>query len=322
MTFPFYKALFVLIGMSITSIGASAQEFPSRPIKFVVPYPPGGGTDFIARIIGQSISSSTGQPVVVDNKPGANEIIATELTARAPPDGYTIQLISSTFASNVSLQKKLPYATEKDFAAVSYLVSYPLVIAVPSTSQFKTLRELVDYSKANPDKLTYGSLGQSGLHAITTELFAKKASIKVRQIPYKGIAPAMLALASGEVDMGFATLASAFPQLSAGKIRILGVSTPKRVPALQNVPSIAESYPGFAVTPWFGVIAPAKTPSIAVKKLNTEISAALNNPDVRAKLATQGLYPEPMSVDNFRSFLTSEVALWSDYVKDAGIQPE
>ncbi|HVZ54701.1 MAG TPA: tripartite tricarboxylate transporter substrate binding protein [Pseudolabrys sp.] len=269
---------------------ASAQSWPERPIRWIVPYPPGGGTDIAARLIGEQLHQQLGQPVVVDNRPGGNTIIGTGLMARSAPDGYTIGLVTDAFAANIALGRQMPYDSLKDLVPVTQLLSVPFVLVVnPDQVSAKTLPDLVTYAKAHPDWLTLASLGPGSPHEAALAWFADTAGIKALIVPYKGGGPAMQDLLAGQVKGMMYGTSSALPMIQAGKVRPLAVTSGKRLDSLPNVPTVAEQgYPGYEFASWFAVVAPANTPQAVIDRLNREINIALKKPQVRDKIVSTG----------------------------------
>lgn len=311
--------VFALAGLPFAVL---ADSYPSRPIRLIVPYPPGGGTDVVARTVAQKVQASVGQPVVVDNRPGASEVIGTSVLANSPGDGYTIALVSSTFSVNASLFPKLPYDSARDFVPVTALVGAPMMAVVPATLPVKSLRDFVMLAKARPGQLNYASLGPTSLHAISTEWFKHLAGIDVPAVPYKGAGPGLAAVSTDEVQFMFTGLAAGLAQVQGGRLRALAVSTAKRLPAVPDLPSIAEEFPDFDVAPWYGLLAPAATPSAIVSELNAEVVKALNSPDLQTRFATLGVEPWPMTPQAFAEFLRKDTEVWSRMIKATGTKHE
>lgn len=302
---------------------ALAQTYPSKAIRILVPYPPGGGADIVARMVAQKMSESMKQPVIVDNKPGGSEIIATEATAKSAPDGYTIGLVTNALAINTAMVPKLPYNATKDFVPVAYLVNVPMVLVAHPSLPAGSIKELVALAKKEPGKLKYASLGSQGPHGLAMEYLKKTADIGIDEIPYKGVAQAMTAASTNEVQVMFSGLTAGLGQVKGGKLKALGVSTAKRVKAAPDIPSIAEGgYPEFDVTTWYGIVAPAGTPKPVVAKLNAEIQNALKAPDLQEKLLAVGVEPIAMSPEQFGEVMQKDMALWSRIVKTTGAKPQ
>jgi tripartite-type tricarboxylate transporter receptor subunit TctC len=303
--------------------GAAAQSYPAKPIRFIVPYPPGGGTDIVARLVAAKMTTSMGQPVLVDNKPGASTIIGTEMLAKAQPDGYTIGLITDSHAINQTFFPKLPYDAIRDFEPVTQLVFVPLVLVAHPSLNVKTVPELIAAAKANPGKINYASIGNGTPHQISMEWLKSMAGISMTHIPYKGVAPALTDVVAGQVDVMFTGTSSASPYVKAGKLNALAVSSAKRQPSFPDTPSVAESgLPDFDFMTWYGVAMPAGTPSGITMRINQEIAAALNQPDIKERLATLGVVGAPTSPAEFGAFIKSEAQKLGRIVKVTGVKPE
>ncbi|CAN7718618.1 tripartite tricarboxylate transporter substrate binding protein [Variovorax sp. LjRoot290] len=298
---------------------ATAQSFPAKPIRIVVPATPGGAIDLAARVIGDKLAQAWGQPVVVDNKPGAAGISGTDIVAKAPADGYTFALVASSHAINATLYGKLPYDTQKDFTPVALTHVVPLVLVVNNNLPAKSVRDFANYLKANPGKVSYASSGNGGAPHLSAELFKSLTATTMTHIPYKGSTAAHTDLISGEVQAMFDTVVAIGPQIKAGKVRPLGVTTAKRSAALPEVPTIAESgVSGYETSTWGGLIAPAGTPKDIVAKVNAEVNRILKMPDVRERLQASGAEPASGSADDFERFIQSEMQKWGQVVKASG----
>ncbi len=303
--------------------GAAAQSFPSKPIRLIVPYPPGGGTDTAARPIAQKMTESLGQAVIVDNRPGASEIIGTEAVARAAPDGYTLLLTTNAFAINPSLQPKLPYDSTRDFAPVSPLVTTPFMLVSSPRLQANSMAELVKLAKAQPGKLNFASLGSGTPHHLAMEWLKLLAGVDIVAVPYKGVGPGLAAVMTGEVELMFTGLTAGLVQVNAGKVRALAVTTAKRAPAAPEIPTIAEAgYPEYEALAWYGILAPAGTPAPVISRLNAEFAKALNAPDIRERFAKIGVDPAPGSPSDLLEMIRKETQLWSKVIKAMGVKPE
>ncbi|GIL05374.1 MAG: MFS transporter [Betaproteobacteria bacterium] len=299
---------------------AFAQSYPARPIKFVVPYPPGGASDVTARILGQKLSEAYGQPVVIENRPGANGNIALAEVAKAAPDGYTILMGNvGPNAINAGLYKTLPFDPIASFAPITLTSTVPIVLLVHPALAVKDAKELIAHIKANPGRTNFASGGNGSATHLTAEMFKSMAGLDIVHVPYKGDAAAMTALMAGEVTMTFATIVAAMPQIKGGRVKVIGVAATKRLAALPDVPTISESaLPGFESTSWGGVLAPAGTPPAIVASLQTEITKALRLPDVRERLAGLGAEIVGSSSAEFAEYLKAEIAKWSGVIKTAG----
>ena len=313
-------ALFVL-----TAGAAVAQaNYPAKAIRYVVPFPAGGPLDIVARAIGQELTKSWGQPVIVDNRPGAGGNIGADLVAKAPPDGYTILMGAvSTHAINVTLYSKLPYDPIRDFAPVTLITSVPNVLVVHPSLPVRTVKDLIALAKSRPGQLNFasGSTGSAG--HLAGELFDSMAGVQMTHIPYKGAAPAVIDLIAGHVSLMFDNLASALPNIKAARVRAIAVTTLKRSPLLPDVPTISESgLRGFDVSTWFGIFAPAGTPPDVVAKLNGEIVRVLRTNDMRERLALLGAEPIGNKPDEFAAFIKTEIPKYAKVVKASGAKAD
>jgi tripartite-type tricarboxylate transporter receptor subunit TctC len=302
---------------------AQAQSYPSKPIRVIVPFPPGGSTDFLARIVGQKITADWGQQVIIDNKPGAGGTLGAAEAARAAPDGYTLLMGAVHHEIATSVYAKLPYDFQKDFAPITVVAIVPNVLVVNSSLPVNSVKELIAYAKANPGKLTYGSAGMGTAHHLIGEQFNMLAGVDILHVPYKGSSPAVADLVAGQVSLMYDTVASCLPHVKAGKLRALGVATAKRSASLPDVPTIAEAaLPGFEVTTWFGFLAPAKTPPEIVAKLNAEVVKILNTPDVRERLLASGSEPVGNTPEQMAAQIARETAQFATIVKKAKLVVE
>jgi tripartite-type tricarboxylate transporter receptor subunit TctC len=304
---------------------ALAQPYPAKPIRLIVPYPPGGGTDFFARLVGARMSEHLGQPIVVENRPGAATIIGAEAAAKAPADGYTLLLAdSTTLAVNPSLYRKLPYDPQKDFAPISLTARFAMLLVVnPTLDKSKTVKEFIDEAKAAPGKMNFASVGAGTTHHLAMELFMQRTGIRLNHIPYKGAAPAVQDLVGGQVPVMFLDLAAGGPQIRAGKIRALAVASPKRIAPLPEVPTVAESgVPGFEAWAWQGLVAAAGTPREALERVRADYAKAVADAGVRQKLTEAGVEPLTSSPEELASYIRSETAKWANVIKEGGIKVE
>lgn len=311
----------LLFTLLLASVANAA--YPERPIRFVVPYSPGGPGDTVTRVVGAGLSKRLGQPVVIDIRPGASTIVGTEIVARAPADGYSILTISTTHAVNPALYKKLPYDPVRDFAPVTLMVSTPFMLCVNPKLPANSVGDLVALAKAKPGGVAYGSGGTGSSLHLTTELFNSRAGIRMLHVPYKGAGPAFVDLASGQVQVVFSSTVSSLPHVKAGRARVLAVTSLKRSAAAPDVPTLAESgFPGFESSSWFGVLAPAKTPSGIVRTLQQEIAQSLKTPEVGEILAALGGEAGGMSPDEFGKYFRAEMTKWGKVVRDAKVVAE
>ncbi len=300
---------------------AWAQGYPSKPIRIVVGFPPGGGNDIIARMVGAKMQESWGQPVVIDNKPGANSIIAAEFVAKSAPDGYTL-LVNATGGMSINpvLYAKLPYDSLKDFVPISMVGSFPLVLVVTPSLPAKSVQELVAYARANPGKLNYSS--GSTAFQVATEMFKQMTATDVKHIPYKGSPGSIAAVMSGDVQMTIVDTPPLMPQLQSGRVRALAVTSARRSSAMPDLPAIAESFPGYEMVLWIGVFAPAGTPGDLTAKLNAEVVRIVNLPDIREKLAGMGVEPLGNSPEQMAEWIRREIAKYGPVVKAGNIRAE
>lgn len=310
-------ALFVM-----TSVlgAASAQAYPDKPIRMVVPFPAGGTTDILARAVAQKLSESLGQQMIVDNKPGAGGNIGAQEVARAAPDGYTLVMGTvGTHAINPSLYKKLPYDHLKDFAPVSLVASVPNLLVVHPSVPVNSVKELIAYVKANPGKLNFASSGNGTSIHLSGELFKTMTGVQMTHVPYKGSAPAVTDLLGGQVQLMFDNMPSALPHAKGGKLKPLAVTSAKRFPGTPDIPTIAEAgVPGYEASSWFGVLAPAGTPKEIVNKLSTEIAKALKTPEMTKRLEEQGAQAVGSTPEEFAAHIKAETAKWAKVVKESG----
>lgn len=301
---------------------AMAQKFPSKPVRIVVGFGAGGGTDLAARAIGQKLTDAFGSSFIVDNRPGAAGNLAGDIVAKANPDGYTMLMANSTIAIP-SLSAKLPFDVRKDFMPLSLVALGPSVLVVHPSLQVKDVKGLVALAKAKPRQLSFGSGGVGNVTHLAMELLMSSASIDMVHIPYKGGAPSVVGLVSGEVQLLFTSIPTALPQINAGKMRALGVSISKRSVALPNVPTIAESgLPGYYAASWYGLMLPAGVPRPVVDALSKEIVAAMEVPAIRDGMLKQGFEPVGNTPAEFAKFIREEIPRWEKVVKNAGIRPE
>lgn len=301
------------------ALTVQAQSYPSKPVRVVVPYPPGGPTDIVARVLFQQVAESTGQQFLIDNRAGAGGNIGAEAVAKAPADGYTLLIGTTAHAINMSLFKSLNYDVQKDLAPVSLLTQGPLVLVTHPQFPANSIKELIDMAKAKPGSLNFASSGNGQSTHLSAELFNSMAGIKMVHVPYKGSAPALGDLMSGQVGIMFDTTLSAMPFVKAGKLKALGVTSPQRTPAAPDVPTIAESgLPGYEVFAWNGVLVPAGTPKAIVAQLNEEIRKAMQLPQVREKFSAQGFAASWNTPDQFGVFVRNEVEKWARTVKASG----
>jgi tripartite-type tricarboxylate transporter receptor subunit TctC len=317
---------FVLgIGLLCSAIApslAADSDYPNRPIRWVVGYPPGGTTDLLARLMGQWLSQRLGQQVIIDNRPGAGNNIGTDFAVRSPPDGYTIFLVNPANAINATLYRKLPFNFLDDMAPIAGIVRVPNVLTVRKDFPANNLVEFIDYAKKNPDKINMASSGSGTSVHLSGELFKYMTGIQMKHIPYKGAGPATQDLLAGQVDLIFDNMPSIIGHIRGGQLRALGVTTAQRSPALPDVPAIAEIVPGYEASAWFGLSAPKGTPREAIDRLNREINAALADPAMKAKLADLGGVPIPGTPEEFWALHRMETEKWAKIVQFSGAKAD
>ncbi len=302
---------------------AAAQGYPSRNVTIVVPYSAGGSTDLMARAIGRKLSEAWGRNVVVENRPGASGMIGAELVTKAAPDGYTLLSTTSSYPATASVRAKLPFDPAKSFVPVARFAKAPMVLAVHPSLPVKTVKELVALAKKNPGKLNYSSSGAGGNNHFSGALFAAAAGIKLTHVPYKGIAPAVTALASGEVEMVIASAAAVMPMVKAGKVRLIAASSAKPSPLLPGLPAIAESgVPGYSYELWWGLFAPAGTPGDVVSAINATVNKVLAGADMKQFLEREGAEPAPLTAAQLADLLPREMERYRKAAQVAGIQPQ
>ena len=308
--------------MLVSSI-AFAQDYPAKPIRILIGFSPGGGADIVTRIIAPAMSESLAQQVLVDNRPGANGIIAAELAAKAPPDGYTLLTAPGNYAFAPALVAKLPFNMATAFAAVGQMVDSPLVVVVHPSLPVRSVKELIAVAKSRPGDLSYASGGVGGSAHLATELFRAAAKVNLVHVPYKGTGAAMNDLVAGHVPVCFCTLPSALPHAKTGRLRALAVTTPKRSATAPDLPTVAEAgVPGYEMSQWYGLLAPAATPAPVIDKLNAEMRKALRRPQVRSQLLAAGGDATESSPQEFAAFFASEIARWTRVVQSAGLRAE
>lgn len=296
-----------------------ASEYPDHPVRFIVSYPPGGPADILARTLANDLGPRLGQQVVIDNRGGANGNIGAQVAARAAADGYTLFMVTSSHAANVTLYRSLGYDLGKDFTHVTNIASYPLVLVVHPDVQARSVGELVALAKAKPGSLTYASGGTGGGAHLAGALFASQAGIELLHVPYKGTAPGLLDVVSGQVNMMFAGVSAAMPYVATGQLRAIGVSSPRRLSTAPELPTIKESgLPDYEVASWLGVSVPAGTPEPIVERLNAEIAEVVKTPAFVERLAQDGSEPQVGTPRDFDAYVASEVSKWAKVIRDSG----
>ena len=317
------RALFAVIALCAATL-AGAQSYPAKPIHLIVPFPPGGGNDTVARAIAQQISPELGQPVVIDNRPGAGGSVGAELAAKAPADGYTLFLAGvGSHAVNPNLHARLPYDPVKDFTPITLLATAPSVLVVNPGLPARNIAELTAYARAHPGKLNYASNGNGSAAQLAAAMYESMANVRMVHVPYKGIAPALTDLLSGEVQLMFGTIVALVPHIQAGKLRPLAVTSRKRSALLPDVPTLAESgLPDYEAGSWYGILAPAGTPPEVVRRLNAVMVRALQQPDVVKRLAAEGAVAIGSTPEQFGAHIQSEIARVGRVVRAAGIRAD
>ncbi len=311
----FLVAVFFCVG------GAYAQTYPTKPIRLIVPFAPGGGTDIIARLIGIDLTESMGQAVVIDNRGGSGGTVGINLVAKADGDGYTMGLCSLGFAYAPALYAKLPYDSEKDFAPITVVATQPFVFTVHPSLAAANMKELIALAKAKPGQIHFGSGGAGGAAHLGTELLKHITGIDLTHVPYKGTGPALTAMIGGEIQMQMIGVSSVVPHLKSGRLRVLAVGGAKRSPALPDAPTVIESgIPGYVFDVWYGMLAPAKTPRVIVTRLNTEINRSLKNPTLVQRFAAAGLDAAGGTPEAFEKLIKSEIPKWRKVVAAANIK--
>ncbi len=307
------------LSVATTSFAQTAATFPNQSIRMVVPYPPGGPTDITARVVAAEMMKTLGQNVVIDNRPGASGMIGSEMVTKSTPDGYTLLANASIHVINPSVYPDMRFDAIKDFTPITQLAQVPLVLVVPANSPIKSVKDLVEYAKANPGKVNFGSAGSASAQHLAGESFKIAAGIQMQHIPYKGSAPALTDLAGGQLQLMFDSMPSATPMINSGKLRAIAVTTTKRAKARPDLPTIAESgFPGFDISTWYAYWAPKGTPSDIVEKLSAAAAQALKNPEVIAKYEAMGAEPVGSTPKQFAAYVESEAKKWNDIVKKSG----
>jgi tripartite-type tricarboxylate transporter receptor subunit TctC len=305
------------------SIDVSAQTYPEKPIRFVVPFAPGGSTDFLARLVGQKLTEAWRQPVIIENRGGGGGTIGADVVAKAAPDGYTILLTAISHATAVGFYRKLPYDLTSDLQAVSLIATQPNALTVHPSLPARTVKDLIALARAKPGELAYSSSGNGSAQHLMGELFASLAKVNMIHVAYKGTAPALTDLMSGQVSASFQPVINAAPNAKAGRIRMLAVTGPKRSLTAPDVPTMMEAgMPQYNVVAWYGVHAPGRTPKPVVDALSREIARILATADLRERVLSQGMDPAPNTPEEFSALVKSEVGRWSKVIQDAGIKAE
>lgn len=324
------RALSCAANLAILGVAANllvaepaAAEFPDQPIHLVVPFSPGGGTDLVARTLALELTKQLGQPVVVDNKPGAGTIVGTDFVAKAKPDGYTVVISTIAHAVNPSLMKELPYDTKKDFAPVVLIARSPNILVVRPESPFKNVKDILAAAAANPGGLTYASNGVGTSAYLAGELMKTLGKVDITHVPYKGAGPAMNDVLAGRIDIYFGTAGAVGGFVTSGKVRALGVTTAERSPAFPDIPTVADAgLPGFQLDGWYGINAPAGTPKDVIDKLNAAVTTAVKSKDFQDRVVSEGLIISTGTPEEFGAYVNSEITKWADVIKASGVKPQ
>ena len=309
--------------LAASATAASAQAWPSKPIRFVVPYPPGGSNDVLTRITAQAMAPGLGQQIIIENRGGAGGMIGADNVAKSAPDGYSVVNVQASFTANAALRTKMAYDPLNDFAYIGMMARGPLLAVVHPSLPVKNMRELIALAKSKPGQINYGSTGTGGHNHLATELFKRMAGVNIVHVPYKGVAPALTDLMGGHTQMVMTSLPSAMGQVQAGRLKALAVGSEKRSSFMPNLPTIAESgVPGYMAEFWWGLAAPAKTPVAILDRFATELTKALQSQDLKQKFAVEGSEPSVMSREQFSKFIANEITRWRKVAQDSGIKPE
>jgi tripartite-type tricarboxylate transporter receptor subunit TctC len=299
-----------------------AEQYPSKTVRFISPYPPGGGNDTLLRILGDKLGEQMGQRVIVDNRPGANTIVGTELLVKSAPDGYTFILIPNTFATNPGFYPKLPYDTARDFAPVGQIAQSPQMIVAHPSVPVKTLKELLALAKAKPGALSYGTSGNGSTGHLAGLLLSMMTGVQITHVAYKGTGPAVNELIGGHIPLMVSSMLATLPHVRTGKLKIVALTTAKRSAALPDVPTIAETVPGYDATLWYGILAPAKTADSLIRRMSAELGTALKNPDVVEKLSRQAVEPYHTTPEQFAALIRGELAKWTKVISASGVKSD
>ena len=306
------------------ALPAFAQAaWPNKPVRVIVPYTPGGFTDQMARLVQLGLQQRLGQPVLIDNRPGANSLIGVDALAKAAPDGYTFGVVIAAYAANTTLYPKLPYDPKKDLTGVSLMGVSPLLAAVNNDAPFKTARELIDYARANPGKVSFGSSGNGSAAHLTTELWKSLTGAYMIHIPYRGAVPALTDLMGGQIQLFFDAPTGLIAQGKAGKVRLIGVASERRLPAVPDVPTfIEQGFAGFTGSTWAGMLAPAGTPRDIVKRMSDAVARIVKSDDAKARLEAMGTFPAGSTPEEFDAFIAAETRKWGGVIRTAGVKAE
>ena len=319
MNLPTTRMMFAGVALALAAHPAAAQNYPAKTIRIVVPLAAGGPGDVLARAVGQKLSENVGQPVVIDNRPGANTNVGNEFVAKAPADGYTLLATASTLTINPGLYPKLPYEAMRDFAPISLIGSAPLILVVHPSLPVRSVKELAALAKSKPGQLHYGSAGNGSVLHLAGEMFNTSAGVKLVHVPYKGVTNAFSDLLGGQISVMFPGAPIALPQVKAGKLRALATTGAARTAAAPELPPVAEAgFPGYEISVWYGLLAPAATPPAIINRLHTEISRIVQLPDIKERWATLGAEPLHNTPEQFAAFLKTDLGKWAKVIRDSG----
>ena len=322
MTLAYIARWLAAAALALNAVAAAAQAWPAKPLKLVTPFPPGGSADVIARLIANQLGAQLSQPVVIDNRPGAGGVVGNEYVAKQPPDGYTLLLITGAYPVQAAMLKSLPFDPLADIAMLSMLTSYPFVISVRPDSPFRTLGELIAYAKANPGKLNYPSSGIGTVHHLSGELLNAMAGIEMVHVPFRGGASPLTEVLGGRVDLLLEAMTLSLPQIQAGKLRALAVTSPERWKALPDVPTVAETVPGYEVNSFIGLGATGHTPEPIVERANAEVRKALTNPETHKRFVELGGEPGASTPAEMRTYIEREIAKWKGVISARKIEQQ
>ena len=316
--------MILAVALALAPALAMAQAFPTKPVRFISPFGPGGGNDIMARLLGAKLTEVWGQQVIVENRPGANTIVAMQVLANSPADGHAIFMASTTLAINATLYPKLPYDTVNDFAPIGIAARAPLALVVNNSLPAKNLKELIALAKARPGQLSFGSSGAGNSTHLVPEMFKAAAGIDMLHIAYKSTGVALIDVMTGEIPLAFSGILPALPHVRSGKMRAVAVTTLKRTPAAPNIPTMAESgLPGFEATEWFGVIGPGKMPRALRERMNADLNKVVATPDIQEKLSRDGAIPAgDMTIDQFATHIRNEIKKWGEAVRVSGAKAD
>ncbi|MBX9905914.1 MAG: tripartite tricarboxylate transporter substrate binding protein [Burkholderiales bacterium] len=317
-----YSKLLTALALAMACGTAIAQSYPAKAVRIVVGYPPGGPTDVLARIVAQKLTESWGQQVLVDNRPGASGMIGAEVTVRAIPDGYTLLMVPVTYAVTPSLYPKMSYDAVKDLAPVAQVAAAPFILVVHPTLPVKTVKDLITLARSRPAQLNYASASAGGMPHLAGELFNTMTGVKMVHIPYKGAAPATTDLLAGQVSLMFNNMLSAMPQVKNGRLRAIAVTSTKRSAAAPELPTIAETVPGYEASGWYAALAPAATPRELITRLNNDMNRVMKMPDVTQRLAGDGVEAVGITAEQFGAYLRSEITKWGKVVQTSGAKAD